>query len=121
MAALDKLHSKFDACLKTSGMHHCNWHKNAHGGSPPAVSEVKLQKDEPLEIIILALFSIPRGKLPPPNRTQNLLEEKRKTSSAKRLISGNSLKGSKKTGFVNCHTARWTTKKPDLDNSATRS
>lgn len=60
VAALDNLHPGSDACLKTSDMHHFNVRKNASGGSPPAVSKVKFQKDEPLEISILALFPIPQ-------------------------------------------------------------
>lgn len=34
--------------------------QNGIGGSPPAVLKVKFSKDEPLEISIIALFSIPK-------------------------------------------------------------
>ena len=73
-------------------------------------------KNIPLEISIIALFSIPHGKLPPPNRAQNLTEGKNKTSRLESLIARNSLKGFKKTDFANCPTTRWPIKKPDSDN-----
>lgn len=60
VAALDNLHPEFDACLKTSDMHHFNVRKNASGGSPSAVSRAFFEKSIPLEISILALFPIPQ-------------------------------------------------------------
>ena len=74
------------------------------------VSKMFFDKNIPLEISITALFSIPRVKVPQPSRTQNL------TDRVESLIARNSLKGFKKTGFTNCPTARWPTKKPDSDN-----
>lgn len=75
-----------------------------------AVSKMFFDKNIPLEISITALFSIPRVKVPQPSRTQNL------TDRVESLIARNSLKGSKKTDYTNCPTARWPTKKPDSDN-----
>ena len=42
------------------------------------VSKMFFDKNISLEISIIALFSIPHGKLPPPNRAQNLTEGKNK-------------------------------------------
>ena len=80
------------------------------------VSKMFFDKNIPLEISIIALFSISSGKLPKPSRAQNLLEEKSITSRAEGLISGNSLQDSKEVASANCHIARWPTKKPDSDN-----
>ena len=80
------------------------------------VSRMFFDKNIPLEISIIALFSVPRGKLPKPSRTQNLLEGKSITSRAESLISGNSLQDSKEVASANCPTAMWLTKKPDSDN-----
>lgn len=80
------------------------------------VSKMFFDKNIPLEISIIALFSIPSGKLPKPSRTQNLLEGKSITSRAESLISGNSLQYSKEVASANCPTAMWLTKKPDSDN-----
>lgn len=60
VAALDNSHPEFDACLKTSDMHHFNVRKNASEGSPSAVSRAFFEKSIPLEISILALFPIPQ-------------------------------------------------------------
>ena len=81
-----------------------------------AVSKMFFDKNIPLEISIIALFSIPRVKVPQPSRTQNLTGGKNKTSRVESLIAGDSLKGFKKTDYTNCTTARWPTKKPDSDN-----
>ena len=81
-----------------------------------AVSKMFFDKNIPLEISIIALFSIPRVKVPQPSRTQNLTGGKNKTSRVESLIAGDSLKGFKKTDYTNCTTAMWLTKKPDSDN-----
>ena len=44
VAALDNLHSDFDACLKTSDMHHCNWRKMASGAPHRRFQRLSFQK-----------------------------------------------------------------------------
>lgn len=90
VAALAKSHPEFDACLGNSDMRNYNGRKYARGASPPAVSKIFFDKDTPLEISIIALFSIPKSM-------------------------GKKLKNSMLTGDI------LPTKKPDSDNSATRS
>ena len=74
------------------------------------------EKNIPLEISIIALFSIPRGKLPQPIREQNSTEEKSTIARVQSSVARDKLKNSNKSSFANCPTARWTTKKPDSDN-----
>lgn len=61
VAALAKSHLEFDACLGNSDMRNYSGRKYARVASSPAVSKIFFDKDTPLEISIIALFSSPKS------------------------------------------------------------